>query len=108
MGANTGASAIRSNEGQFPASAGARINVAHDGAGEHDAAGAPDRLKRTGDNQHFDRARERASQARHAIKRNRSQQHGLAAVSIRHRAIENLSHRETNQIGGNRKLHLGR
>ena len=96
----------RADQRQFAAGARAGIKIAHDGARQHDAAGAAERLQRARRDQHLDRGRQRASKARRAIKRHGAEQHRLTAVPVGERTVENLADGEAEQIGGDRELRL--
>jgi len=58
--------------------------------------------------QHLNRSGQRANQTREAVQRDGTDQHRLATVAVRQRAVEDLADGEADQIGGDGDLAFGR
>ncbi len=78
------------------------VDVADDGAGEHDGRGGPHRLHGPGGDQHLRRGGQRAERAAAAVEREPGQRRRLAAVLVGDRPVDDLPDGEGEQIDGQR------
>ncbi len=82
----------------------ARVQVAHDGAGDHRAARHAESLEEAQLDQRRQGARCGAAHARNEKKCHARQQHRLAAIAVGHRTPRKLADSQPEQVGGDGQL----
>jgi hypothetical protein len=98
----------RAHAGKLAAGADAVVEIAHHRAREHRRRGHAQRLQAAQRDQHLDRGREYAAQTHRDIERERRNQHRLAADVVGDGSVHDLPDGETEQVAGQRQLHLCR